>query len=97
MGPILAGIMFGWLPALMWILIGAIFIGGVHDMSSLTASIRHKARSIADVVRENMSERSYLMFLSFIWIALVYIIVAFTDVTALSFVGRTAARKRRRS
>jgi carbon starvation protein len=86
-GPILAGIMFGWLPALLWILIGAIFIGGVHDMSSLTASIRHKARSIADVVREHMSERSYLMFLSFIWIALVYIIVAFTDVTASSFVG----------
>jgi carbon starvation protein len=86
-GPILAGIMFGWLPALLWILVGAIFIGGVHDMSSLTASIRHKARSIADVVRENMSDRSYLMFLAFIWIALVYIIVAFTDVTASSFVG----------
>jgi carbon starvation protein len=88
-GPILAGVMFGWLPALLWILIGAIFIGGVHDMSSLTASIRHKARSIADVVREHMSDRSYLMFLSFIWIALVYIIVAFTDVTASSFVGQT--------
>ncbi len=88
-GPILAGIMFGWLPALVWILIGAIFIGGVHDMSSLTASIRHKARIIADVVREHMSERSYLMFLAFIWIALVYIIVAFTDVTASSFVGLT--------
>ena len=85
-GPILAGIMFGWLPALVWILIGAIFIGGVHDMSSLTASIRHKARSIADVVREHMSERSFLMFLAFIWIALVYIIVAFTDITAASFV-----------
>jgi carbon starvation protein len=88
-GPILAGIMFGWLPALLWILIGAILIGGVHDFSALVASIRHKARSIADVVRENMSERSYLMFLAFIWIALVYIIVAFTDVTASSFVGHT--------
>jgi carbon starvation protein len=86
-GPILAGIMFGWLPALLWILIGAIFIGGVHDLSALFASIRHKARSIAEVVREHMSELSYLMFLSFIWIALVYIIVAFTDITASSFVG----------
>jgi carbon starvation protein len=55
-------------------------------MASLTASIRHKARSIADVVREHMSERSFLMFLAFIWIALVYIIVAFTDITAASFV-----------
>jgi carbon starvation protein len=86
-GPILAGIMFGWLPALLWILVGAIFIGGVHDIASLAASIRHKARSIAEIVREHMSQRSYVLFLVFIWIALVYIIVAFTDVTAASFVG----------
>ncbi len=86
-GPILAGVMFGWLPALLWILIGSIFIGGVHDMTSLVASIRHKARSIADVVREHMSKRSYLLFLLFIWIALIYIIVAFTDLVADSFVG----------
>ena len=86
-GPILAGVMFGWLPALLWILIGSIFIGGVHDMTSLTASIRHKARSIAEVVRDHMSRRSYILFLVFIWIALVYIIVAFTDVTASAFVG----------
>src|SRR5687768_7084379 len=47
-GPILAGVMFGWLPALIWILVGAIFIGGVHDMTALVASVRHKARSIAE-------------------------------------------------
>jgi carbon starvation protein len=86
-GPILAGVTFGWLPALLWILVGSIFVGGVHDITALTASIRHKARSIAEVVREHMSRRSYLLFLSFIWIALIYIIVAFTDVTAASFVG----------
>jgi carbon starvation protein len=86
-GPILAGVMFGWLPALIWILVGSVFIGGVHDMTSLTASIRHKARSIAEVVRDHMSRRSYILFLIFIWIALVYIIVAFTDVTASAFVG----------
>jgi carbon starvation protein len=85
-GPILAGVMFGWLPALVWILCGSILIGGVHDMTSLTASIRHKARSIAEVVRDHMSRRSYLLFLGFVWLALVYIIVAFTDVTASSFV-----------
>src|SRR6187401_2133093 len=74
-GPILAGAMFGWLPALIWTLVGSIFIGGVHDMTSLTASIRHKARSISEVVRDHMSRRFYLLFLIFIWIALVYIIV----------------------
>ncbi|MFN0135646.1 MAG: carbon starvation protein A [Phycisphaerae bacterium] len=87
-GPILAGVMFGWLPALIWIIVGSIFIGGVHDMSALLASVRHKARSIAEVVRQHMTRRSYLLFLSFIWLALVYVVVAFTDITASSFVGR---------
>ena len=86
-GPILAGLAFGWAPALIWIVLGSIFIGGVHDMTSLVASVRHKARSIAEVVRDHMTRRSYVLFLAFIWIALVYIIVAFTDVTASSFVG----------
>jgi carbon starvation protein len=86
-GPILAGVYFGWLPALLWILIGSIFIGGVHDMTALTASIRHRARSIAEVVRDHMSPLSYILFLIFIWIALVYIIVAFTDITAGAFIG----------
>lgn len=86
-GPILAGVWFGWVPALIWILIGCIFIGGVHDLTSLTASIRHKARSIAEVVRDHMTRRSYILFLSFVWIALVYIIVAFTDLTASAFIG----------
>jgi carbon starvation protein len=86
-GPILAGVMFGWLPALIWILVGSILIGGVHDLTSLVASIRHKARSIAEVVRDHMSRRAFILFLSFVWLALVYIIVAFTDITAASFVG----------
>ena len=87
-GPILAGLAFGWLPALLWILIGSIFIGGVHDLTSLVASIRHRAQSITEVVREHVSRRAYLLFLTFVWIALVYIIVAFTDITARSFVGQ---------
>jgi carbon starvation protein len=86
-GPILAGVYFGWLPALLWIIIGSIFIGGVHDIAALTASIRHKARSIAEVVRDHMSQLSYVLFLVFIWLALVYIIVAFADLTAGAFVG----------
>lgn len=87
-GPILAGVAFGWVPALLWILVGSIFIGGVHDLTSLAASIRHKARSIAEVVRDHMTRRSYILFLSFVWIALVYIIVAFTDLTARAFIGQ---------
>jgi carbon starvation protein len=84
-GPIVAGLWFGWLPAIVWILVGSILIGGVHDMTSLVASVRHGARSIPDIVREHMSRRAYLLFLSFVWIALVYIVVAFTDITASTF------------
>jgi carbon starvation protein len=86
-GPIFAGAMFGWLPALVWILVGAILIGGVHDFTALVASVRHKGRSVAEVLREHMSQRSFILFLIFVWLALVYIIVAFTDITAASFVN----------
>jgi len=84
-GPILAALAFGWLPALLWIVIGAIFIGGVHDAGSLIASIRHRARSITEVVRQHMSRAAYVTFLVFVWISLVYVIIAFADVTAGTF------------
>ena len=84
-GPILAGLAFGWGPALLWILLGSIFIGGVHDAGALMASIRHKAGSITQVVREHMSRGAYLTFLVFVWLCLVYVIIAFTDVTAGTF------------
>jgi len=84
-GPILAGIWFGWLPAFLWIIFGSIFIGGVHDFASLVASIRHKASSIAEVVKENMSRTAHVLFLIFVWLSLVYVIIAFTDITAQTF------------
>src|SRR5215213_10262268 len=84
-GPILAGLMFGWVPALLWIVLGAIFIGGVHDAGSLFASLRHRATSITQVVREHMSRPAYVTFLLFVWISLVYVIIAFADVTAGTF------------
>ena len=84
-GPILAGIWFGWLAALLWILLGAIFIGGVHDFTSLIASVRHKAASIGEIVKRYMSRTSQILFLIFVWLALVYVIIAFTDITAQTF------------
>ncbi len=93
LGPILAGIAFGWLPALVWIVLGSIFIGGVHDYGSLVASIRHKARSIAEIARQHMSPAANRLFLIFIWLTLVLVLAAFIDVTAKTFVqdGRVAA------
>jgi carbon starvation protein len=86
-GPILATVMFGWIPALIWVVIGSIFIGGIHDMGSLIASVRHKATSITEVIRTNVSNRAWILFMIFVWISLVYVIIAFTDITASSFVG----------
>ena len=84
-GPILAGLAFGWLPALLWIMFGAILIGGVHDAGALFASMRHRAASITQVVREHMSRTAYTTFLLFVWISLIYVIIAFADVTAGTF------------
>ncbi len=84
-GPVLAAIWFGWLPAVLWIILGAIFIGGVHDFSSMIVSVRHKAASIAEIVKGNMSPTSHMLFLIFIWLCLVYVIIAFTDITAQTF------------
>ncbi len=86
-GPILAGIYFGWGPAWIWILVGSILVGGIHDFTALLASVRHESKSIAEIVRLYMNPRAYILFLLFIWFALVYVIIAFTDVTAGTFVA----------
>jgi carbon starvation protein len=88
-GPILACMTFGWLPCLLWIGLGVVLIGAVHDFSSLTASVRHGATSIAEITGEHLGRRAGLAMMAFIWIALVYVIVAFTDITARSFVVGT--------
>lgn len=86
-GPIIAAAAFGWVPAILWVIIGSIFIGGVHDFSSLIASIRHKAKSIAEIAKEYMTPLSYKLFLIFIWMALVYVLVVFIDLTSTTFVS----------
>lgn len=86
-GPIIAGMSFGWLPTLLWIVFGTIFIGGVHDMGALVASIRHKAAGIADTMRNYVSKRVWILFNIFIYFTLIMIIVAFTDITTSSFVN----------
>jgi carbon starvation protein len=85
-GPILACQQFGWLPAILWIAIGVVFIGAVHDFTTLVASVRHNAMTVAEVVKVNLGRRAWLAILAFIWLALVYVIVAFVDVTASTFV-----------
>ncbi|PMP93515.1 MAG: carbon starvation protein A [Thermodesulfobacterium geofontis] len=84
-GPIIAGIAYGWLPGILWIVLGTIFIGGLHDFSSLIASIRNKGKSIGEVAKIYMGESVYKIFLLFIWFSLVYVIAVFTDLAATTF------------
>ncbi|HET6646184.1 MAG TPA: carbon starvation CstA family protein, partial [Pyrinomonadaceae bacterium] len=84
-GPILACQAFGWLPCLLWIGLGVVLIGAVHDFASLAASVRHGATSIAEITREHLGGRAGRAMMGFIWIALLYVIVAFADITAGTF------------
>src|SRR5687768_4981134 len=88
-GPIIACQAFGWLPCLLWIGLGVVLIGAVHDFLALAASVRHGARSIADITREHLGPRAGVAMMAFIWLALGYVIVAFADITASSFVTGT--------
>jgi len=84
-GPIAAASAWGWLPAYLWILLGNIFIGGVHDFSSLVASVRNKARSIAQIGGMYFSKRASFLFKLFIWLALLYVVAVFINVAQVTF------------
>jgi carbon starvation protein len=86
-GPIIACVAFGWLPCLVWIALGVVLIGAVHDFSALASSVRHGAQSIAEITKEKLGLGAGRAMMGFIWIALVYVIVAFTDITAGTFVA----------
>jgi len=88
-GPILASQAFGWLPCLLWILLGVVLIGAVHDFTSLAASVRHKGNSLAEITRDHLGPNAGKAMMAFIWLALIYVIVAFTDITSASFVSKS--------
>ncbi len=88
-GPILACQNWGWAPSLLWIGLGVVLIGAVHDFSSLAASVRHGACTVAEITRRQLGGRAGTAMMAFIWLALVYVIVAFTDITAATFVGKS--------
>jgi len=86
-GPIIACITFGWLPSLIWVALGVVLIGAVHDFAALASSVRHGAQSVAEITKEKLGTGAGKAMMAFIWIALIYIIVAFTDITAGTFVA----------
>lgn len=86
-GPLLAVAVWGWLPSLIWIVLGTIFIGGVHDFCALVISIRHDGKSIADITKETVSKHARLVFLLFVWTALILVISVFIYLCAKTLVA----------
>lgn len=85
-GPVIACIVWGWLPALAWIVLGTIFIGGVHDFAALMCSVRQDGNSIADIAGDVISRKAKILFLIFVWFALILVIAVFTYLCADTFV-----------
>jgi len=88
-GPIVAAV-FGWVPVLLWILIGSIFLGGVHDFSALVASVRHGGKTIGEVIEEHVGKAGKRLFLAFAWFLLVLVIAVFAHAVANVFVKEPA-------
>ncbi len=83
-GPIGAA-MFGWLPVTLWVLVGGIFFGGVHDFGALFASVRHKGQSIGEIISANMSKRAKQLFIIFSYLTLILVVAAFAAIVASTF------------
>lgn len=86
-GPISAA-MFGWLPCMLWILVGGIFFGGVHDFGALFASVRHKGKSIGEIISANMSLRAKRLFIIFSYLTLILVVAAFASIVAGTFAAK---------
>lgn len=85
-GPIQAAV-FGWLPALLWILAGGVFFGAVQDFAAMYASVKNKGRSIGYIIEKYIGRTGKRLFLIFVWLFSILVIAAFADVVATTFQG----------
>ena len=87
-GPIVGpaiGIIWGWVPALLWVFFGSIFMGAVHDFGALVVSLRHKGHSVADITGTMMNRHLRIIFFTIIFLALLIVIAIFGMVIAVLF------------
>ncbi len=80
-GPIQAAV-FGWVPVLLWVLIGGIFFGAMHDFGALFASLRHKGQTLASVIQENIDDTAKKLFCIFAYLTLILVVAAFASIVA---------------
>ena len=83
-GPIQAAV-FGWVPVMLWVLIGGIFFGAMHDFGALFASVRNKGQSIGEVIAESIGSRAKKLFLTFSYLTLILVVAAFASIVANTF------------
>lgn len=88
-GPIQAA-MFGWLPVMLWILIGGVFFGAVQDFAAMYASVKNKGRTIGYIIEEYIGKLGKKLFLAFCWLFCILVVAAFADVVAGTFNGFSA-------
>jgi len=86
LGPVVAICLWGWGPALLWIILGSIFLGGVHDFSSLVLSVRNEGQTVGEITKKVFGEKSKVIFSLFLWFSLILVIAVFAAVTAKTFI-----------
>ena len=86
-GPILASV-FGWVPVLLWLILGGLFFGAVQDFGALYASVKNEGKSIGMVIEKYIGKGGRKLFMLFCWLFTLLVIAAFTDMVAGTFVGK---------
>ena len=89
-GPIIAA-MFGWGPALAWLILGGIFFGAVQDFTALYASVKNEGKSMGMLIEQYIGKTGRRMFLLFCWLFTLLVLAAFADIIANTFSGMTKA------
>lgn len=85
-GPILACV-FGWVPVLLWLIIGGLFFGAVQDFGALYASVKNEGKSMGMIIEKYIGKTGRKLFMLFCWLFTLLVIAAFTDMVAGTFVG----------
>ncbi len=86
-GPILACV-FGWVPVLLWLIIGGLFFGAVQDFGALYASVKNEGKSMGMIIEKYIGRTGRKLFMLFCWLFTLLVIAAFTDMVAGTFVGK---------
>jgi carbon starvation protein len=88
LGPLLGVLYFGWLGALLWVALGSVFLGAVHDYSSLMTSVQNRGTSLADISEKTLGVRTKVIFSVFLWLTLALVIAVFAVVSSQTLVSQ---------